>query len=53
MKKFSSSLRFFLIKTNTKTTNVFEFTLIMIQNISKKSLKSDERIATLKRNLSQ
>ena len=53
MKKFSFSLKNFLVKMNTKTTNIFEFALTMIRNISKKFFKFDERIATLKWNLSQ
>ena len=35
---------------NTKTTNVPEFALTTTRNISKKSFKSDEKIATLKWN---
>ena len=53
MKKFSFSSKTFLIKTNTKIINALEFALITIQNLSKKSFKFDERIATLNRNLSQ
>ena len=49
MRKFSSFLRTFLIKTNTKTTNVFEFALTTTRNILKKFFKFDERIATSKR----
>ena len=52
VRKFSSFSRTFLIKTNTKTTNVFEFVLTMIWNILKKSFEFDERIAALKRNSS-
>ena len=51
MKKFSFSSRTFLIKTNIKITNVFEFALTMIWSISKKIFKFDERIATSKWNL--
>ena len=50
MKKFSSSLKTSLIKTNTKTTNVFKFALTMTQNILKKFFKFDEKIATSKQN---
>ena len=52
MKKFSFSLRTFLIKMNTKITNVFKFALTTTRNISKKSFKSDEKIATSKWNSS-
>ena len=52
MKKFSFSSRTFLIKTNTKITNIFKFALTTIRNISKKFFKSDEKIAALKRNSS-
>ena len=50
IKKFSFSSRIFLIKTNTKITNAFEFALTTTRNILKKFFKFDERIATLKRN---
>ena len=50
MKKSSFFSRTFLIKTNTKIINVFEFALTTIRNILKKSFKSDERIATSKQN---
>ena len=53
MKMFSSSLRTFLIKTNTKIINVFKFALTTIRNILKKFFKFNERIATSKQNSSQ
>ena len=50
MKKFSFFSRTFLVKTNTKTINVFKFALTMTRSISKEFFKFDERIAASKRN---
>ena len=52
MKKSSLFSRTFLVKTNTKTTNVFKFALTMIQNILKELFRFDEKIATSKRSSS-
>ena len=50
MKKFSFSLKISSIKINIKIINVFEFALIMIQNISKKIIEFNEKIAISKQN---
>ena len=50
MRKSSFLSRTFLIKTNTKTINVFKFALTITWSISKKLFRSDEKIAALKQN---
>ena len=53
IKKSSFSSKTFLIEINIKIINVLEFALTMIQSISKKLFKFNEKIAILKRSSSQ
>ena len=48
MRKSLFLSRIFLVKTNTKTINIFEFALTTTQSILKKFFKFNEKIATLK-----